>query len=69
MGLVDGIAELLDDVDHAVHGAGHAHGQSDHALGLDPAGLIFGRSVWRRAHDESLRFVARLQDILATLNP
>jgi class I fructose-bisphosphate aldolase len=28
-------------------------------------GLIFGRNVWQREHDESLRFAAQLQDILA----
>lgn len=28
-------------------------------------GLIFGRNVWQREHDESLRFVARLRDVLA----
>ena len=28
-------------------------------------GLIFGRNVWQREHDESLRFVTRLRDILA----
>ena len=28
-------------------------------------GLIFGRNVWQREHDESLRFVARLRDLLA----
>lgn len=28
-------------------------------------GLIFGRNVWQRDHDESLRFVARLTEILA----
>jgi class I fructose-bisphosphate aldolase len=28
-------------------------------------GLIFGRNVWQREHDESLRFIARLQEILA----
>jgi class I fructose-bisphosphate aldolase len=28
-------------------------------------GLIFGRNVWQRDHDESLRFVSRLKDILA----
>jgi fructose-bisphosphate aldolase, class I len=27
-------------------------------------GLIFGRNVWQRAHDESLRFVAALREIL-----
>lgn len=28
-------------------------------------GLIFGRNVWQREHDESLRFVSQLRDILA----
>ena len=28
-------------------------------------GLIFGRNVWQRDHDESLRFVVRLREILA----
>ncbi|MFD8496062.1 class I fructose-bisphosphate aldolase [Amycolatopsis sp. NPDC059657] len=28
-------------------------------------GLIFGRNVWQREHDESLRFVASLREILA----
>ena len=28
-------------------------------------GLIFGRNVWQREHDEPLRFVAQLRDILA----
>jgi fructose-bisphosphate aldolase, class I len=28
-------------------------------------GLIFGRNVWQRGHAESLRFVTRLQEILA----
>jgi class I fructose-bisphosphate aldolase len=28
-------------------------------------GLIFGRNVWQRDHDASLRFVAQLKDILA----
>ncbi len=28
-------------------------------------GLIFGRNVWQRAHDESLRFVSQLRDVLA----
>ena len=27
-------------------------------------GLIFGRNVWQRPHDESLRFVARLRELL-----
>lgn len=29
-------------------------------------GLIFGRNVWQREHGESLHFIARLQEILAT---
>jgi class I fructose-bisphosphate aldolase len=28
-------------------------------------GLIFGRNVWQREYDESLRFVDRLKEILA----
>jgi fructose-bisphosphate aldolase, class I len=28
-------------------------------------GLIFGRNVWQREHDESLRFVERLREVLA----
>jgi class I fructose-bisphosphate aldolase len=28
-------------------------------------GLIFGRNVWQRRHDESLRFAARLREIVA----
>jgi class I fructose-bisphosphate aldolase len=28
-------------------------------------GLIFGRNIWQRGHDESLRFVERLKEILA----
>jgi class I fructose-bisphosphate aldolase len=28
-------------------------------------GLIFGRNVWQREHDDSLRFVAELREILA----
>ncbi len=28
-------------------------------------GLIFGRNIWQRKHDESLRFAARLKEILA----
>jgi class I fructose-bisphosphate aldolase len=27
-------------------------------------GLIFGRNIWQREHDESLRFVARLRELL-----
>lgn len=35
------------------------------AMDAGATGLIFGRNVWQREHDESLRFVARLQEILA----
>ncbi len=35
------------------------------AMRAGATGLIFGRNVWQREHDESLRFVARLQEILA----
>ena len=28
-------------------------------------GLIFGRNIFQRSHDESLRFVAQLKEILA----
>lgn len=35
------------------------------SLEAGATGLIFGRNVWQREHDESLRFVARLQEILA----
>jgi DhnA family fructose-bisphosphate aldolase class Ia len=28
-------------------------------------GLIFGRNVWQREHDQSLRFVSQLKEILA----
>jgi class I fructose-bisphosphate aldolase len=28
-------------------------------------GLIFGRNVWQRRHEESLHFIARLRDVLA----
>ena len=27
-------------------------------------GLIFGRNVWQREHEESLRFVVRLREVL-----
>jgi fructose-bisphosphate aldolase, class I len=35
------------------------------AMEAGATGLIFGRNVWQREHDESLAFVARLQEILA----
>lgn len=34
------------------------------AMGAGALGLIFGRNVWQREHDESLRFVARLRELL-----
>jgi hypothetical protein len=33
-----GVVELLDDVDHAIHGARQADGLGNHVLGLDPPG-------------------------------
>jgi len=35
------------------------------SLEAGATGLIFGRNVWQREHDESLRFAARLKEILA----
>lgn len=35
----------------------------DNPASGDP-GLIFGRDIWQREHDESLRFVARLRELL-----
>ena len=35
------------------------------AMEAGATGLIFGRNVWQREHDESLRFIAELQEILA----
>jgi fructose-bisphosphate aldolase, class I len=32
-------------------------------------GLIFGRNVWQRGHEDSLRFVAQLREILAKYPP
>ncbi|HSP39307.1 MAG TPA: hypothetical protein VLR26_16315 [Frankiaceae bacterium] len=34
------------------------------SLEAGATGLIFGRNVWQRPHDESLRFVDRLRDLL-----
>jgi class I fructose-bisphosphate aldolase len=28
-------------------------------------GLIFGRNIWQRGHDESLKFATKIQEILA----
>jgi fructose-bisphosphate aldolase, class I len=35
------------------------------AMEAGATGLIFGRNVWQREHDESLRFATRLKEILA----
>jgi fructose-bisphosphate aldolase, class I len=35
------------------------------SMAAGATGLIFGRNVWQREHDDSLRFAARLQEILA----
>lgn len=35
------------------------------SMSAGATGLIFGRNVWQRDHDESLRFVSRLRDVLA----
>jgi len=35
------------------------------SMSAGATGLIFGRNVWQRDHDESLRFVDRLHEILA----
>ena len=35
------------------------------SLAAGATGLIFGRNVWQRDHDASLRFVAELRDVLA----
>jgi fructose-bisphosphate aldolase, class I len=35
------------------------------SMAAGATGLIFGRNVWQRAHDESLRFVEQLRDVLA----
>ncbi len=35
------------------------------AMEAGATGLIFGRNIWQRKHDESLRFAARLKEILA----
>lgn len=35
------------------------------AMEAGATGMIFGRNVWQREHDESLRFASRLREILA----
>jgi len=34
------------------------------AMEAGALGLIFGRNTWQREHDESLRFIARLRELL-----
>jgi fructose-bisphosphate aldolase, class I len=67
-------------VDHVVHSAGRSLvllsggekagddemlEKSRMSLEAGACGLIFGRNVWQREHDESLRFVAKLKELLA----
>jgi class I fructose-bisphosphate aldolase len=35
------------------------------SMSAGATGLIFGRNVWQRDHEDSLRFVTRLRDVLA----
>jgi class I fructose-bisphosphate aldolase len=35
------------------------------SMGAGATGLIFGRNVWQRQHDQSIAFIGRLQEILA----
>jgi class I fructose-bisphosphate aldolase len=35
------------------------------SMSAGATGLIFGRNVWQRDYDESLRFVAALREVLA----
>jgi fructose-bisphosphate aldolase, class I len=39
--------------------------KADQSMQAGATGLIFGRNVWQRDHDESLRFVSALQTILS----
>lgn len=39
--------------------------KAEESMSAGATGLIFGRNVWQRDHDESLRFVERLRQILA----
>jgi class I fructose-bisphosphate aldolase len=39
-------------------------GKARQSMEAGATGLIFGRNVWQREHDESLRFVASLREIL-----
>jgi fructose-bisphosphate aldolase, class I len=53
-----------------VSGGGHASDEAmltkaELSMAAGATGLIFGRNVWQREHDESLRFVDRLAAVLA----
>ena len=53
-----------------VSGGGHADQEAmlekaRESMEAGATGLIFGRNVFQRSHDESLRFVAQLKEILA----
>jgi fructose-bisphosphate aldolase, class I len=39
--------------------------KADQSMQAGATGLIFGRNIWQRDHDESLRFAAALQTILS----
>ncbi len=39
--------------------------KAEESMAAGATGLIFGRNIWQREHDESLRFVTRLRDIMA----
>ncbi|MBP2472077.1 class I fructose-bisphosphate aldolase [Crossiella equi] len=38
--------------------------KASQAMAAGATGLIFGRNVWQRDHEQSLRFVARLREVL-----
>jgi class I fructose-bisphosphate aldolase len=38
--------------------------KAQESMSAGATGLIFGRNVWQRDHDESLRFAARLREVL-----
>ncbi|MEU4421511.1 fructose-bisphosphate aldolase [Actinoplanes sp. NPDC024001] len=39
--------------------------KAQESMAAGATGLIFGRNVWQRDHDESLRFIDRLREVLA----
>jgi class I fructose-bisphosphate aldolase len=39
--------------------------RAEEAMAGGATGVIFGRNVWQRDHDEALRFVAGLRDVLS----